>query len=140
MGVQDAKFNNEIFRKDNPIVLACRRDLAAFMGARLIYNSAGYLPGQCLARKVSDGLFYKWSAVSGGTYDSPCILFDTLSDSDQLASGEGLGGASGASLVRVLINAKGVYTTALIEYDAAFKTARKTVDQVDAGGVAITTF
>jgi hypothetical protein len=137
MGSQDARFDGEIFRQDNPIILACRRDKAVLIGARIIYNSDGYMPGQALARKTSDGLFYKWSAISGGTYDTPCVLFDKMDDDAQLADGGGLGGVSGASLVRAVVEGI-VYTGLLLEADAAFKTAIKSVALVDAGGVAMT--
>lgn len=140
MASQDAKAKQQIFRKDNPIILACRRDQAVLMGVRVVYNSDGYLPGQALARKVSDGLFYKWSAVSGLTYDSPCVLFDQATDSDQLGNNGGvLTGVSGSTLLRGLIKAL-VYTGSLVEADAGFKTALKSSDVVDSGGVAITKF
>jgi hypothetical protein len=142
MGSQDALFNNQIFRKDNPIILACRRDQAVFMGARVIYDSTGYLPGNCLVRVTSTGLFSKWSAASGGTYDSPCVMFDQLTNDQETAGFTGgvSTGVSGASLVRVLTAAKGVYTANLIDYDSNFKTQLKSKDMTDAGGVGITLF
>lgn len=145
MGAQDALFNNQIFRKDNPIILACRRDQAVFMGARVVYDAAGYLPGNCLVRVTAaganQGLFRKWSAASGSTYDSPCVMFDQLTQDQQDVGVEGsTTGISGASLVRVLIKAAGVYTANLIEYDSNFKTQLKSKDMVDAGGVGITIF
>lgn len=139
MASQDAKFNGSIFRKDNPLILAARRDQAVFMGVRVVYNAAGYLPGQIIVRKSSDGLFYKFSAASGGSYDSAMVLFDQATNDDQLAAGEGLGGVSGATLLRGLAKAL-VYTNNLLDYDANSKAALGAKDIVDAGGVAITKF
>lgn len=139
MGVQDANFNAQIFRKDNPIILACRRDKAVFMGARLTYDGNDYNPGACLVRVTSTGLFSRWSAASGGTYDSPCVLFDQVTVSAQQANQDGSSGASAATLVRVLMEAI-VYTGNLIEGDANFKTAIKSVDRTDSGGVQMTKF
>ena len=141
MGVQDAHFSGSIFRKDNPIILACRRDQAVLLGAGVVYDGSDYLPGQALVRKASDGLFYRWSSASGGSYDSPCVLFDHLTVAAQQTNQDPLGGtgASGASLVRVLTKAL-VYTDQLVEADAGFKTQLKSTDIVDAGGVGITKF
>lgn len=140
MSQQDAKFNSQIFRKDNPIILAARRDQAVFMGVRVAYDANGYLPGQALVRETSSGLFKKWSAASGGSYDSPCVLFDSASDSDQLANNGGVtSGVAGSSLLRALMAAI-VYTGNMIEADAGFKTALKSKDMVDAGGVGLTKF
>lgn len=140
MSQLDAKFSGQIFRKDNPIILATRRDQAVFMGVRVAYDSNGYMPGQALARETSSGLFKKWSAVSGGTYDSPCVLFDQCTDSDQLANNHGiLTGVSGSSLLRGLTKAI-VYTGNLIDADAGFKTALKSTDYFDSNAIGLTKF
>ena len=147
MGSQDAKFNKQIFRKDNPIILACRRDQAVFLSARILYDGDDYLPGQALVRLNTggnSGLFQRWSAASGASYDSPCVLFDQSLAVDQLADFGGSspvgGGASGAGvLVRVLTKAL-VYKSMLVEADAGFKTQLKSTDVTDAAGVTITKF
>lgn len=139
MSSMDAKFKAQIFRKDNPIILACRRDQAVFLGVRVVYDNTGYMPGQVIVRKSSDGLFYKYSAASGGSFDSAMVLFDQATDSDQLGAGGGLSGVSGSTLLRGLAKAF-VYTGNLIDYSAGAKTALGAVDVVDSGGVAITKF
>jgi len=139
MGTQDAKFKGSIYRKDSPIILACRRDQAVFLGARIVYDATGYLPGQALVRKQSDGLFYKWSVASGSAYDSPVVLYDDCTSDQQLADGSGLAGVSGASLVRVLAQAL-VYTSMLVDADAGFLTALKSKTIVDSMGTSITKF
>jgi hypothetical protein len=136
----DAKFSGQIFRKDNPIILAVRRDQAVIMGVRVAYDSGGYMPGQVLVRKVSDGLFYKWSSASGATHDSTCVLFDQATDSDQLANNHGvLTGVSGSTLLRALMKAV-VYTDNLIDYDSGAKGELGAVNFVDSGSVNLTKF
>lgn len=139
MGTQDAKFKGSIYRKDNPIVLACRRDQAVMLGARIVYDPTGYLPGQALVRSPSDGLFRKWSAASGAAFDSPVVLFDDCTSDQQLADGSGLAGVSGASLVRVLAQAL-VYTSMLVDADAGFQAAIKSKTIIDSSGLSITKF
>lgn len=59
----DANFNQQIFRKDFPMILATNRHLASFDSARLLYDALGYAAGVCLARRT-DGLYGKY--VNGG--------------------------------------------------------------------------
>ena len=140
MANQDAKFSGSLFRKDNRVILACRRDKAEFMGARIVYDGADYHPGQVLVRKASDGLFYRFSAASGGSYDSPCVLFDDVLVADFQSEGApSATGVQAAPLARVLMAAD-VYTSLLVDYDSNAKTALKSKDMVDAAGVAITKF
>jgi hypothetical protein len=136
----DAKFSGQIFRKDNPIILACRRDQAVFFGVRVAYDPTGYLPGQCIVRNVGTGLWQKWSAASGASNDSPYVLFDPCTDSAQLANNGGVtAGVSGSTLLRGLGKAQ-VYTNLLVDYDAAFKALIKSIDRQDSGGNLITGF
>lgn len=92
----DATVNNSVFRKDNPIILAMRRDLAVIQPVRLAYDANGYMPGQILDYKAADGLYYKHSAVSG-TLNATCVLFEQVTSDDQLTQG-----ASGNSLARAI--------------------------------------
>ena len=140
MSQQDANFQSQIFRKDNPIILAMRRDKAQFIGARIAFDGDDYIIGQALVRKPSDGLFYRWSAASGGSYDTPCVLYDNCLGFDFSEDGApSATGAQGAPLVRGLISGT-VYTNKLVGSDANFLTALKAVNVVDAGGVAMTKF
>jgi len=148
MGTQDARFSNQIFRYDNPIILACRRDQAVFIGVRIPYDATGYLPGQVLAYNPTDGLYYKYSAslpsdqgggAVSGTLTASVVLFDQANQDQQLADGSGLAGVSGASLVRALAGAV-VYTANLIDYTSQAKSQLGGKDRVDAGGVGLTRF
>jgi hypothetical protein len=51
----DAKVNNEIFRKDHPIIIAMNRHLATIIPVRLAYDSDGYLAGLVLGKVTSTG-------------------------------------------------------------------------------------
>lgn len=140
MASQDALFNSSIFRKDNPIIIAARRELAKLIGIRLAYDAAGYMPGQCLVRKVSDGLFYKFSAASGVSYDSACVLFDQVTVDQETANGGGSqSGVQASTLSRALVGGI-VYKGLLLDYDANMKTALSAKDITDAGGVQMTSF
>lgn len=129
--VLDANVNNSIFRKDWGNIIAIRRDLATIMPARLVLNSGGYPAGQVVARKTSDGLFYKWSAISGGTYDSVAILFEDVTSDDQPTTG--------GALARVM-TAGYVFKDALAEYDSTAKTQLGAKEITDARGSTIVKF
>lgn len=129
--VLDANVNNEIFRKDWTAIIAKRRDLASISAARMKLDQDGYNAGQVVARKVSDGLFYKWSAVSGGAYDTVSVLFEDVTADDQ--------SATGGDLARI-ITAGYVYKDKLTEYDSTAKTQMGAVEQTDASGVTIVKF
>jgi hypothetical protein len=140
MGNQDANWNNQIFRKDNPIVLACRRDQAVFMGVRLLYDGFDYMAGECLVRVTSTGLFSRWATASGGTYDSPCVLFDQVTVPQFQASEQGAtGGASGSALGRGLMKAV-VYGANLVDYDSTFLAAIKGVVTYDSNATQMIRF
>lgn len=144
MSTQDAFFSGQIFRKDNPIILACRRDQAVFMGVRLVYSAYDYMPGECLVRYSSGanaGLFDRWVNASGGSYDSPCVLFDQVTYPTEYANSNGgtLTGVSGSTLARAIM--KGiVYTSLLVDYDANFLTAIKGVNVYDSNATEMTRF
>lgn len=128
----DAEVNNQIFRKDWPAIIAMRRDLAQISPVRLKNDGNDYLAGQALARKTSDSLFYRWSAISGGTYDSPCILMETVTtDSED--------NAASAALARAIF-AGYVYKSKLTDYDANWKTAAVAVEKTDATQITVVKF
>lgn len=127
----DADVVTEVVRFDQPIILATRRDLAEIRPARLKVDLTGYRAGQVLARRVSTGEFEKWSAVSGASYDTVCILFESLTALDQPATG--------TALARVIAGGR-VYTSRCIELDATARTQLGARDQTDARGVAILKF
>lgn len=79
----DAYVNNQVFRKDWPVILALNAHLATILPIRLAagdsqFNSNGAIAGQVLAPdNLSPPLFHRYSAVSG-TYNANCILLDSL--------------------------------------------------------------
>lgn len=127
----DAKTSGQIFRKDHPMILAARRELASLKPVRLAYNASGYKAGALLARNTVSGLFQNYvSGGASGTGTAACVLFapvevENFSDSSDTALERGVfggevfqdllvisGGASGSVLAdlsgRTIIDATGV--------------------------------
>jgi hypothetical protein len=77
MGAYGASFNNQIFRKDYPMVFATNRQNAVMLPVQLAYDSGGYLTGQILALNTTSTLYQKYnSGGSSGTNTAACVLFD----------------------------------------------------------------
>ena len=76
----DAEFNGQIIRKDFPNIIACKRELCMFLGARLLYQSSGYVAGTVLARNSSTGIYEPYvNGGASGTGTACAILpFDLL--------------------------------------------------------------
>jgi hypothetical protein len=127
----DAEVNNEIFRKDWSAIIAYRRDLASIEPARLAYDAAGYLAGQCLARVTSTGVFGKWSAVSGLSTDTPCVLMENVPVSDENSA------LTGGSLARAIFTGF-VYKAKLLDYTGASQLGGK--EMTDATGITVVKF
>jgi hypothetical protein len=132
----DAEFKNSIFRKDFPMVIALRRDLAQLSPVRLKSDGNDYIAGQVLARKVSDGEFYRWSAVSGlaaSAVDTNCVLFETVITSNFDST------VTGGTLARALMSAY-VYKSKLIDYVAGSSLGSGAKEQTDATGITVVKF
>lgn len=126
--VLDAEFKTEIFRKDWPNVIAMRRQDAALQGARLKLEAGGYAAGQVVARNTSTKLFEKFSAVSGGSYDTVSVLFEDIAPFDQPTTG--------GALARIVTSGF-VYKDVLLDYDASALSAREITDS---SGVTVVKF
>ncbi len=109
----DAKVNNEIFRKNHPIILASNRHLATIYPVRLKHDTGGYLAGQVLVRNASTTYYEKYSA-SSGSYDAACILFEDV-DGGEFA------GSTGNALARGVFGGE-VFKAKLIDYDSGVAT------------------
>lgn len=130
----DAEINNQIFRKDFTAIIALRRDLAQLSPVRLVGDGNDYLAGQCLVRVTSTGEFKRFSAASGGAYDSPCVLFENVLAYEFDAT------VTGGSLARAIMSTAGVYKNKLVDYNATFKTAIVGKEITDASGVTVVKF
>jgi hypothetical protein len=76
MGNTDAKFSGSIFRKDHPMILASRRDLASIKPIKLAYNSDGYAAGTVLAFNTSTSKYVKYvDGQANGVGTAAAILF-----------------------------------------------------------------
>lgn len=128
----DAEVNNQVFRKDwGPQVIAKKRELSAIQGSRLANDGNDYIAGQCLVRKVSDGLFYRWSAASGATIDSKCVLMESVS-SEQFP-------VTGGAMARTVMSGF-VYKASLTDYVAGSSLGSGAVEQTDAAGITVVKF
>lgn len=126
----DANVNTQIFRKDWPMILALKRELAQISPVRLVLSSTGYTAGQVLGTTTTPGMFDKWSNVSGTGVVS-CILFESINSSDQPATG--------GELARAVFSGF-VYTNMLIDYNATAKSGLNARDRTDATLLQITQF
>lgn len=126
----DANVNTNLFRKDWPIVIAMRPDLAQISPVRLVYRAEGYIAGQVLGTTTTPGLFDKWSQVSG-TGAATCVLFESINVADEPATGGGLARALFAGYV---------YTNLLIDYNSQARTGLVARDRIDASLFGITQF
>jgi hypothetical protein len=131
----DAEVNNQIFRKDYPMVIALRRELAQISAVRLQYDANGYSAGQVLARVVSTGIFGKYSAVSGSTVDSVCVLFENVESYTE--GTQGVDAPTGGALARAIFSGF-VFASKLIDYTGATQLAGR--QYTDASGIAIVKF
>ncbi len=131
----DAEVNNQIFRKDWSAIIAYRRDLATIEPVRLTYDSSGYLAGQVLARVTSTGVFGKFSSVSGGSYDSVCVLFENVTSSDEGTPGSTA--PTGGALARAIF-AGYVYKDKLVDYVNAAQLGGK--EMTDATQITVVKF
>ena len=127
----DAEVNTSVVRFDQPIILACRRDLAEIRPVRLALQSGGFQAGQALARVTSTGVFDKYAAVSGAAHDSNCILMDPIGLNDQPATG--------GALAKAIFSGR-VYTSKIVGSDATFITELGGKAQTDARNISITKF
>lgn len=135
MASTDAKFNSEIFRKDHPIILAARRDLASIKPVRLDNISAKYDAGQVLVRDPGDSLFKKYSTASGSG-DTTCILFEDV-EVEEFVDGET--GVTGSAIARAIFGGE-VFEDKLTDLDDSAKTELGGKTIVDATGVNIFKF
>jgi hypothetical protein len=127
----DAEVKNEIFRTDWAAIIAYRRDLATIEPARLAYDASGYVAGQVIARTTSTGIFSKYSAVSGGSIDSVCVLMENVRADQQDSA------LSGGSLARAIF-AGYVYKAKLLDYTGASQLGGK--EMTDATGITVVKF
>lgn len=137
----DATVNNQVFRKDWAAIIAMKRELATIQPVRLKLDSNGYEAGQVIARVSASGggflagQFGKWSAVSGLSTDTVCVLGETITPTDEGVSG--VDAPTGGSLARAIMGGY-VYKTKLIDYTGASQLSGK--ELTDATGITVVKF
>lgn len=128
----DAKFSGQIFRKDNPIIIAANRHLAILHGVRLAYSATGYSAGQVLARNSVNGLYAQYDdGGASGLDTAKAILLEGLQAEDMVA-------ASGA-VVPALFGGE-VFESKLVGLDANAKTDLGSKTIIDGSGTQILKF
>lgn len=126
---KDAAVSTEIFRKDQPLILACNRHQALIRPVRLAYVSGGYPAGQVLARNTVTGFFEKYNdAGASGLNTAAAVLLDACEP------------ASGDTELTTAIFKGHVYESKLTGLDANAKTDLGARSITDASGVAILSF
>ena len=107
----NAKTSGEIFRKNNPMILAMNRHQASIIGAMVAYSASGYKAGTVMARNNVSGLYQAYNdAGSSGINTATGILFNDIDVTD-------FADASSSVLQNVIIAGQ-VYYTKLTGIDA----------------------
>lgn len=80
----DANINNQLFRKDNTVIIAKNRHLASLAGVRLKGVAADYQAGTVLGKNSVDGYFYAYNnGASSGLDTAVCVLMETIADNGE---------------------------------------------------------
>lgn len=133
MGSTDIKFSGEIFRKDHPMILAARRDLASIKPVRLAFQTDGYVAGTVLGRNSVSGYYQAYTDAGASGQDTAVgVLFEKVEE-DLFAS-------SGDTRMARMIAGGEVFEDKLTGLDAAAKTDLGSRSIVDATGVTILKF
>lgn len=90
MGLLDAAFSGQIFRKDHKPILAQNRHLASILPVRLAYNAGNdYIAGTVLARNTTSGYYQPYaSGGASGTGTAACVLFEDHGANEFASSGD----------------------------------------------------
>jgi hypothetical protein len=133
MATTDIKFSSEIFRKDNPMIIAKRRELADIGSVRLAYDADGYEAGRVVARNSTSGLYQKYvDGSASGLGTAAAVMFEAVAAGEFASSGDTL-------LSRGIF--KGfLYKDKLVGLDAAGETDLKARTIVEADGVNVLEF
>lgn len=108
----DAKVDNEIFRKDYPIILALNRHLATILAVRLPYNASGYAAGLVLGKVTATGYYqaYDDGNSPAGVGVAQAVLMEEVAAED-------FPGATGTAVARGIFGGE-VFKAKLTGLDA----------------------
>lgn len=132
----DLNYSPEIFRKDQPMVIATNRGSAILLPVRLAYDSDGYVAGQVLGRNTSTSRFEKYD--SGGSNDldiAACVLFHSVAAQDFDSTA-----ATGSTTAVGIFGGCTLFEDKLIDLDADAKTDLGARTIIDASGVELLKF
>lgn len=122
--------DGEIFRKNYYAIFANNRHLATLIPVVLSYDSAGYKPGQTIARNTTSGLWQKYNP-SGASGTDTCVGVLLNEVSDMPANSKDVG---------QLIVKGNLFEAAVIGLDSAAKTDLGARSVVSATGDTILMF
>lgn len=89
MGLLDASFSGQIFRKDHKPIIAQNRLLASILPVRLAYSVNDYIAGTVLARNTTSGNYQPYvSGGASGTGTAACVLFEGHGVNEFASSGD----------------------------------------------------
>lgn len=129
----NTNFNPQIFRKDNPAILAKNAHLASLSGIVLKYLAAGYAAGQVVARNTVTGLYEKYvDGSASGIGDAAAILIDDVPVETFASTGD-------TAVARGIFSGE-VYEAKLTDLDAAAKVDLKGRSYTDASSVVVFKF
>ena len=130
----NALTSGEIFRKNNPMVLAMNRHQATIIGALFSYDAAGYAAGTVVARNSVSGLYcaYNDSIAASGVDTAVGVLFNDIDVTDFAT-------ANSVVLQNVIVGGK-VFYAKLTGIDANAITDLKARNVTDATGDVIMMF
>lgn len=129
----NAKTSQEIFRKDNPIILAQNRHLATFVPVRLAYNASGYLPGRVLGRNSVSGNYQNYdNGGASGEDVAVGVLFDSVPVED-------FSSATGTQMARMIAGGE-LFESKMLGLDSGARTDLKSRSIIGQDGVTIFKF
>ena len=126
-------FLGEVFRNDNPIIIAQNRQLATIQPVVLAYNASGYVAGRVVARNTVSTNYENYNnAGSSGLDTAAGVLFENVDVSDSTST-------TGTVFARVIFGGE-VFKSKLVGLDAAAEVdfGARTIN--DATGVQVLKF
>lgn len=129
----DAKVDNEIFRKDHPMILAANRHLTSIKSARLAYDSGGYVAGQVLGKNSVSSEFADYADAGASGLDTAVgILLEDVPV-------EAFPSTTGSAMARMVVGGE-VFEAKCTTLTSSAKTDLNGRSIVDSSGVTIFKF
>lgn len=133
MSALNPGFLSEVFRNDNPIIIAQNRQLATIQAVALAYNASGYVAGRVVARNTVSTNYENYSnSGSSGLDTAAGVLFESVDVSEFPST-------TGTVLARVIFGGE-VFKSKLTGLDTAAETDLGARTIIDVTGVSVLKF